>query len=115
MTPGTELDEAIGQALGRFADIPEGIDRFRAALFERHASAARLRFGLDGVTLPFASDPVAWYSLGFRPNESGRPSRTLAYARGEFFLQDAGSMLALAACDADDERTGSPLVCDLCS
>lgn len=115
MTAEDELDDAIRQALGRFAVIPEGIERFRAALFEHHLSAARLRYGLDEVTLPFASEPIPWYSLGFRPVDAGRPSRTLEYARGEFFLQDAGSMLALAACDADGEQAEAPLVCDLCA
>ena len=110
-----ELNDAIRVALGRFAEMPEGVDRFREALFDHHASAARLRFGLDEAHLPFAAEQVPWYSLGFRPiSNEYRPSRTLNYARGEFFLQDAGSMLALAACDADTEKPGR-IVCDLCA
>ncbi|MEO1528001.1 MAG: hypothetical protein AAFX06_21425 [Planctomycetota bacterium] len=115
MTPELEHDESIRRALGRFAEMPEGIDLFREALFAHYPSAARLRFGESETELPFAHEPVPWYSLGFRSTSPEiRPSRTLAYARGEFFLQDAGSMLALAACDADSS-TERRLVCDLCA
>ena len=116
MTLGSELNDSIERALGRFADFPEGIDEFREALFARYPSAARVRFGLNSSHLPLEADAVPWYSLGFRSlSPEMRLSRTLHYARGEFFLQDAASMLALAACDADVDEHQAALVCDLCA
>ncbi|WP_404310127.1 methyltransferase RsmF C-terminal domain-like protein [Neorhodopirellula lusitana] len=44
-----------------------------------------------------------------------RPSRTLEYAAGEFYLQDAGSLLALAAASAHDDQLRGKLICDLCA
>ncbi len=50
-----------------------------------------------------------------------RPSRSLHYAAGDFYLQDAGSLLALAACEADREipcwfpADRAALACDLCA
>ncbi|MDO7714102.1 MAG: hypothetical protein MUP93_04435, partial [Pirellulales bacterium] len=45
--------------------------------------------------LPFASEPVPWYSAGLYCNETHQPGRFLEYAAGAYFIQDAGSMLAL--------------------
>ena len=87
---------------------------------QRRSSALRLRRHAD-VELPFATEAIPWYRLGRRAiDPTARPSRWLSYATADYYLQDAGSMLALAACDADGdllatEATDGLLVCDLCA
>nr|WP_286178207.1 hypothetical protein [Rhodopirellula sp. JC639] len=89
---------------------------FSAALLTRHRNALRCRSEIDQADLSFPVRPVDWYSLGYHCTDSeARPSRTLDYAAGDFFIQDAGSMLALAACEADVPPQRDRLICDLCA
>lgn len=93
-------------------------DALAAALGRRHPPAIRLRREADRQRLPWPLEPVPWYRLaGWPEQQTPRPSRTLAYAAGDYYLQDAGSLLALAATDADaDPAPAAALrVCDLCS
>lgn len=59
-------------------------------------------------------DPVPWYPhAAWLAGDCAalRPGRTLSYAAGDFYIQDAGSLLALAACeDVENKR-----VCDVCA
>lgn len=109
------------------------------ALGRRHDSVLRLRRGGSSPELlppQWLGDPIEWYPLARRPaprpaavgdgsdrisrvadtrSIPDRPSRWLAYAAGEFYLQDAGSLLALAACQADTDALTGQTVCDLCA
>ena len=100
------------------------IDELAAARRHRRRppTALRCRRDFDPGELGIGLEPVDWYGLAFLPtDDDARPSRMLAYATGEFFLQDAGSLLALAAGDADRDDAWwrpagrPPLVCDLCA
>lgn len=132
MSESVDWSDAIKQSLGSLCEIPEGIDAFREALFAKHHSAARIKADVAVKHLPFQVSPIEWYSLGYRTHEfhptpssearttanelsKRRPSRTLDYATGDFFLQDAGSLLALAACEADLPSRPDRLICDLCA
>ncbi|MCO8124306.1 SAM-dependent methyltransferase [Stieleria sp. TO1_6] len=122
MTEHSDLDlpsdfsDSLATALGGFSPLPEGIQSFTEALLTHHRSAVRCRLGVASEQLSFPVRPIDWYQLGFTPSDADmRPSRTLDYAAGDFFLQDAGSMLALAACDADAPPRRDRLVCDLCA
>jgi len=98
--------------------LPHGeLDALAQALGRRQPSAVRLRRDAEGSLLPWPLEPVAWYPLAGRPaGDSPRPSRTLAYAAGDYYLQDAGSLLALAAAAADEPPSAAGLaVCDLCA
>ena len=148
MTLGPTLGfsaESVATALGRLRLPADELDQLTESLTERHRSVARCRRELvgdaSGPLLPFATTPVPWYRLGRQVAEPDvRPASFLAFAAGEYYLQDAGSLLALAACNADTDqlRTGisentesqthpesqidggaqeydGPLVCDLCA
>lgn len=67
--------------------------------------------------LPGATEPVPWYKLARRPcdDRASRPSRQLSYAAGDYYLQDAGSLLALSATAADTSGLSGRLICDLCA
>lgn len=139
-TSGEGRDEeiSIAASLGAFPLQGEEVRELTAALGIRHPSVLRCRREADPESFGWPLEPVPWYQLAFRCLDPAiRPSRTLPYAAGEFFLQDAGSLLALAACGADrawaengsgsppaassayacgaGARTSFPLVCDLCA
>jgi len=93
-------------------------DALAEALATRQPPAVRLRRDADRSFLPWPLEPVAWYCLAGVPVEaSPRASRTLSYAAGDYYLQDAGSLLALAAAGGDETPalTAGLRVCDLCS
>jgi 16S rRNA C967 or C1407 C5-methylase (RsmB/RsmF family)/NOL1/NOP2/fmu family ribosome biogenesis protein len=46
-------------------------------------------------TIPFPAEPVPWYPAGRFCLDTHQPGRFLQHAAGEYFIQDAGSMLAL--------------------
>ena len=97
-------------------EVPESLEAFRSGLQERHGNAIRKRRGFSVQSLPFSCEPIPWYDLGYRPVDSiTGPTRTLAYASGAYFVQDAGSLLALALCGADKQTKNPLLVCDLCA
>ena len=98
--------------------LPHGeLDALAEALGRRQPSAVRLRRDEEGSLLPWPLERVAWYHLaGWPVDATPRPSRTLAYAAGDYYLQDAGSLLALAAAGSDETAapTAGLRVCDLC-
>lgn len=96
--------------------LPESKAAFTAALVRRFPKAIRLRRDVSPKELPFASGQVPWYRLGRRPHpESPPPTRLLNYPAGDYYVQDAGSLLALAAAVADTEHLQGQLICDLCA
>jgi len=82
------------------------------SLSEYPPRAIRLRPTKASQPTPMATRPVPWFPRG-RIVESSlvRPSQFLEYASGDYYIQDAGSMLALALLDA---RPGEA-ICDLCA
>lgn len=86
------------------------------ATFSRMRRAVRPRPTLTVDELPFPGEEVAWYPRGrflieTRDSPVARPGAFVQYAAGDYYIQDAGSMLALALCDA---RPGQ-WVCDTCA
>ena len=61
--------------------------------------------------LPFSSGPVPWYSAGYSCAEVHQPGRFLEHAAGVYFVQDAGSMLALRLLDVQSHEW----VADMCA
>ena len=61
--------------------------------------------------LPFPTEQVPWYPLGRFCPETEQPGRYLAHAAGAYFVQDAGSMLALQLLDAQPGEW----IADLCA
>lgn len=108
--------DSLVAGLGTHALADAEMQSFCDAILSRHWSSLRLRRDVTRDSIPFPLRPVPWYPLGFDSLEpSVRPSRSIHYAAGDFFLQDSGSMLALAACDADDPPQPNQLICDLCA
>ena len=114
--------DGIRASLGGIALAEEELQWLASALTVRHPSVLRWRRGAAPAEFHSPLQPVPWYELASRPADSQlRPSRSLPFAAADFYLQDAGSLLALAACDADRSipwwypADRSPLVCDLCA
>ena len=86
------------------------------ALRTRPPKAVRVRLpqahgpASDGF-LPFSAEPVPWYPDGFFCSETHQPGRFLEYAAGAYFIQDAGSMLALRLLDVQPHEW----VADVCA
>ncbi len=111
----SELDIDWRAVLGPLLD--NGIDSQELGCLQRAIShhprrAIRLSARRSLAELPFAVEPVPWYSEGyFVERNDTRPGSFLHYAAGDYYIQDAGSMLALALSDI---RPGQ-FVCDLCA
>ena len=107
--------EQVHSALGSLS-CPGSLDDFAYSLTQPFRNVMRCRRGINSSELAIATTPIPWYSLGRRPvDETKSPSRTIAYACGDFFVQDAGSLLALAVAGADGDDLRGKLVCDLCA
>jgi 16S rRNA C967 or C1407 C5-methylase (RsmB/RsmF family) len=85
-------------------------EAFASAVLRPPRSAIRLHAGRN-IELPMPAENVAWHPLGRLVPANPRPSQYLAYAAGDFFIQDAGSLLALALIDLQPDH----VVCDLCA
>ena len=104
-----DIESAVGAI-----EIPGGGSAMLGAMARRHSNA--LRMHRTATTPEYETQRVDWYSLGRRVGRTDvRPSRTLAYAGGDFYLQDAGSLLALAAAGCDTAAINGLTVCDLCA
>ncbi|MEM1068492.1 MAG: hypothetical protein AAGI63_06325 [Planctomycetota bacterium] len=107
--------ESIASAIGD-VEIPDGIHAFLDALSTPHARALRLRRDVSVEQIPIPLQQVPWYSLGYQPtNTEIKPARLWRFTTGDFYLQDAGSFLALAAASADSDELSGQLICDLCA
>ena len=82
-----------------------------AALQNPATAAIRVRPGADEGQLPFVTYPVPWHPRGRFVDYRDRPGSTLPFAAGEYYVQDAGSLLALALLAAQPGER----ICDLCA
>lgn len=102
-------------ALGPLAPPDEGWTVLASACLRQSPKAVRLNRLGPGVRpedLPFPTQPVPWYPADGRlVVGQQRPAGHLLYATGGYYVQDAGSLLAVAAMDL---RPGD-LVCDVCA
>lgn len=95
---------------------PGSLSDFSDGLCTKHGNIIRRRHDFHPDDIPFQWEPIPWYSLGSRcVNSPVGPTRTLAYASGAYFVQDAGSLLALALAEADKPSGDPLLICDLCA
>ncbi len=94
-------DEQIVLAEALRARPPKAV---RVRLPQAHGPAS------DGI-LPFSAEPVPWYPHGFFCSGTHQPGRFLEYAAGAYFIQDAGSMLALRLLDVQPHEW----VADVCA
>ncbi len=109
--PTDQIIAALGDVV-----VPGHLDDFSESMGRPKQNVLRTRRGVEPQDLPLATSPVPWYSLGYRPTvPSPKPSRFLAYAAADYYVQDAGSLLALAAVGADTESLRGRRVCDLCA
>jgi 16S rRNA C967 or C1407 C5-methylase (RsmB/RsmF family)/NOL1/NOP2/fmu family ribosome biogenesis protein len=103
------------RVLGPLAD--KGFDVRELSVLERATGehsrrAIRLANHQEPANLPFEVERVPWYQSGyFLTSSKVRPGSFLQYAAGDYYIQDAGSMLALAL----SEIQPGQLVCDTCA
>ena len=108
-------DDQIVDVLGDVA-LPGEVRGIRCRVVAAKAKCDSASTRNPGRDLPLPTTPVPWYALGHRPMvESPKPSRFLCYAAGDYYVQDAGSLLALAALGADTSALRGQLICDLCA
>jgi 16S rRNA C967 or C1407 C5-methylase (RsmB/RsmF family)/NOL1/NOP2/fmu family ribosome biogenesis protein len=86
------------------------------AVLGRPMKAVRLRPAAaqgrgESASLPFPTEPIPWFAGGLFCTETHQPGRYLAHAAGDYFVQDAGSMLALALMDAQPHEW----IADVCA
>ena len=101
--------------LGQVA-VPGSLEDFADAMQRPWGNILRRRREVGPDELPLPTTRVPWYELGHRPTTSSpKPSRTLAYASADYFVQEAGSLLALGVAGADTPALAGKLICDLCA
>ena len=82
------------------------------AIGQYSSRAVRTHPSISTVDLPFATKPIPWFGRGrWMIDKMCRPGAFLSYAAGDYYIQDAGSMLALALCDVQPGQW----VCDTCA
>ncbi len=94
-------DEQVVLAEALRARPPKAV---RVRLLQSHGRASNR-------SLPFSAEPVPWYLDGFFCSGTHQPGRFLEYAAGAYFIQDAGSMLALRLLDVQPHEW----VADVCA
>ena len=103
------LGDVLGSACGVASDELKDLT---AAIGEHSPRAVRLHPSADVNALAFETEAIPWFARGRWLNDSQcRPGAFLHYAVGDYYIQDAGSMLALALCDVQPGQT----VCDTCA
>ncbi len=106
--------DAIGRSITEFGFDQSELADLAAAAAARHARVMRVRPDRQPPT--DAGEPVPFYPRAFRVAAgTPAPSRRIAYAAGDYYLQDAGSLLALAVAGAGTDRLRGQMVCDLCA
>ncbi len=118
-----ELDaEQVSAAIAPIELPKDELERLAAAMSQRHANVMRVRrdrtdafrFSRSDAATPNPMD-VPWYPLALAIPDGFHASRSIDFAAGDFYLQDAGSLLALAAAEAHTDSLSGQLVCDLCA
>lgn len=107
MVSAERLDEILG-------DVRLGTDElhdFAQALSVPPRAAIRISRNALSEPLPFETRPVPWHPHGRIVLGDTRPGSHLEFAAGMYYVQDAGSLLALSLLDA---RPGE-WICDLCA
>ncbi len=98
-------------SLERFLTAEE-VPHFEAACQTFPRRSIRLRDDRINRPLPFDTSPIEWYSNGRWVDDSAiRPASFLNYAIGDYYIQDAGSLLPIAVLEP---RPGE-WICDLCA
>ncbi|MCA9228206.1 MAG: hypothetical protein KDA47_21435 [Planctomycetales bacterium] len=82
---------------------PPGAIRWRDELVERDWR--------QSVSHIVSDEPIAWHPRGRLVAPEARPSQTIAFAAGDYYIQDAGSLLASRLLKAAEGE----VICDLCA
>lgn len=87
-------------------------DSFQASLGQFPPRCVRLRPERSADQLPFAATALQWNTRGHLLLDSQlRPSQFLEYAGGDYYIQEAGSLLAVSLAEIKPDD----VVCDLCA
>lgn len=89
----------------------EELTDFHSAVLAHAPRAIRVANSQVTASLPFSTQPVDWYASGFIVDGNARPGMFIHYPAGDYYIQDAGSMLALALCEIQPGQA----VLDACS
>ena len=91
---------------------PADLIELEKAIGQYSPRAVRLHPSINTADLPFETEPIPWFDRGrWLVDSKCRPGAFLSYAAGDYYIQDAGSMLALALCDIQPGQW----VCDTCA
>jgi 16S rRNA C967 or C1407 C5-methylase (RsmB/RsmF family)/NOL1/NOP2/fmu family ribosome biogenesis protein len=88
------------------------LNELEKAIGEYSDRAVRAHPSIAIADLPFETEPIPWFDRGrWLIDNKCRPGAFLKYAAGDYYIQDAGSMLALALCNVKPGQW----ICDTCA
>lgn len=91
---------------------PDSIETLEHATLAHAPRSIRLHPDFQTTDLPFNTQPIPWFRGGhWLCDRDVRPGAFLQHAAGDYYAQDAGSMLALALADVQPGQW----VCDVCA
>ncbi|MFO0943790.1 MAG: hypothetical protein U0930_23895 [Pirellulales bacterium] len=83
-----------------------------SSLFNHSLRCIRVNPRCEHSSLPFQLQKVPWHDRGYWLTDTNvRPGAFLQYAAGQYYIQDAASLLAVSLCDLQPGQK----VCDLCA
>ncbi len=103
--------DTIRAVVGPATLIGDDVAELIEAMGRPAANAVRVRGSAEVAELPFQTMPVAWHTQGRLVAEKVRPGSYVHFGAGQYYIQDAGSLLAIRLLDA---RAGER-ICDLCA
>jgi 16S rRNA C967 or C1407 C5-methylase (RsmB/RsmF family) len=95
----------LGLSQDELQQLHQALDQYAPRCIRRHPRHMQW-------PLPFVTQVLDWFDRGCVVVDGQiRPSQFLEYAAGDYYIQDAGSMLAVALLDAQPDEW----ICDLCA
>lgn len=109
--PSIDWPAILGPLLSKAGISPEQLPDLEESVFRLSPRAIRIAPQVDTQELPFTTERVPWFERGAYVDSAVRPGGFLNYIVGDYYIQDAGSLLPITLADIQPGQW----VCDVCA